>query len=381
MSTSASDEQFLRQVVDAAPIALLMMDGEGKVALVNSETERLFGYARDQLLGRHADELVPEGFPSHDDTHAPGSGRHLKGRRADGSEVPVEIGVNPLETDEGAFVLAAVIDVTDRLGAETTPDAIDDRITIAAALRRTLDQGGLSVVYQPQVDLSSGVVVGMEALARWNSPELGPIDPDRFIPVAENGGMIESLGEWVLRRACLDAIAIQAVLGRPLDLAVNVSPRQFHAADWLTVVDDILAETGFDPTLLELEITEGILMDGPKDVVDQLRAFRAKGIRIVVDDFGTGFSSLSYLTRFPIDKIKIDRSFVRELNLDDAAIIDTIIVMAHTLGMAVVAEGVETRDQEQYLQRRTCDAAQGFRYGPGVPADRFASIARSLVAT
>ena len=381
MSTSASDEQFLRQVVDAAPIALLMMDGEGKVALVNSETERLFGYARDQLLGRHADELVPEGFPGHDDTHAPGSGRHLKGRRADGSEVPVEIGVNPLETDEGAFVLAAVIDVTDRLGAETTPDAIDDRITIAAALRRTLDQGGLSVVYQPQVDLSSGVVVGMEALARWNSPELGPIDPDRFIPVAENGGMIESLGEWVLRRACLDAIAIQAVLGRPLDLAVNVSPRQFHAADWLTVVDDILAETGFDPTLLELEITEGILMDGPKDVVDQLRAFRAKGIRIVVDDFGTGFSSLSYLTRFPIDKIKIDRSFVRELNLDDAAIIDTIIVMAHTLGMAVVAEGVETRDQERYLQRRACDAAQGFRYGPGVPADRFASIARSLVAT
>ena len=249
MSTSASDEQFLRQVVDAAPIALLMVDGEGKVALLNSATERLFGYAPDQLLGRHADELVPEGFPGHDDSHSLGSGRHLKGRRADGSEVPVEIGVNPLETDEGTFVLAAVIDVTDRLGAETTPDEIDDRITIAAALRRTLDQGGLSVVYQPQVDLSSGVVVGMEALARWNSPELGPIDPDRFIPVAENGGMIEPLGEWVLRRACLDAVAIQAVLGRPLDLAVNVSPRQFHAADWLTVVDDILTETGFDPTL------------------------------------------------------------------------------------------------------------------------------------
>jgi len=253
---------------------------------------------------------------------------------------------------------------------------------MATALQRTLDREGLSVVYQPQVDLTTGAVVGMEALARWDSPELGPVGPDRFIPVAEDGGMIRPLGEWVLRRACVDALAIQALLGRPLGLAVNVSPRQFHTPDWLAAVDAILAETGFDPTLLELEITEGILMDGRQDVIAQLHAFRARGIRIVVDDFGTGYSSLSYLTRFPIDKIKIDRSFVRELTHADAeaAIVDTIILMAHSLGMAVVAEGVETRNQERYLQRRACDGAQGFRYGKGVPVDRFATVAQTAVA-
>jgi len=149
------------------------------------------------------------------------------------------------------------------------------------------------------------------------------------------------------------------------------------------VVNGVLHDTGFDPALLELEITEGILMDNPRDVIEALHAFRELGISIVVDDFGTGFSSLAYLTRFPIDKIKIDRSFVRDVNVDDAdaAIVDTIIVMAHTLGMTVVAEGVETGEQERYLQRRACDVAQGFRYGPGVPAGDFADTARTITAT
>jgi EAL domain-containing protein (putative c-di-GMP-specific phosphodiesterase class I) len=374
MIPSASpEERRLRQVIEATPVALLVLDPDGRVTLANAEAERLFGYGRDELLGRIADDLVTAGLRP---------GPHLYGVRPDGSDVPIEVRLSALETDEGTLRLATIIDITERVDAGVAPTENDDSFVIASALKRSLERDGLSVVYQPQVDLSTGAVVGMEALARWDSPELGPVGPDRFIPVAEDGGMIRPLGEWVLRRACVDALAIQAVLGRPLGLAVNVSPRQFLTPDWLAVVDAILAETGFDPTLLELEITEGILMDGSEDVIQQLQAFRARGIRIVVDDFGTGYSSLSYLTRFPIDKIKIDRSFVKELTDADAeaAIVDTIIVMAHSLGMAVVAEGVETRDQERYLQRRACDGAQGFRYGPGVPVDRFASVARTVVA-
>jgi diguanylate cyclase (GGDEF)-like protein/PAS domain S-box-containing protein len=259
-------------------------------------------------------------------------------------------------------------------------DETNDKIALAAALRHALGSDELSVAYQPQVSLDTGEVVGMEALARWESSELGLVSPDRFIPVAEDSGMILQLGEWVLRKATMDAVAIQRAFGRPLNLAVNVSPRQFRSPDWLTVVARALDDSGFDPAHLELEITEGILMDDPRAVIEVLHATRKLGIDIVVDDFGTGFSSLAYLTRFPIDKIKIDRSFVRDLTADDAdaAIVDTIIVMAHTLGMRVVAEGLETEDQWEYLRERGCDEAQGYLFSRAVFADRFAAAAASL---
>lgn len=259
-------------------------------------------------------------------------------------------------------------------------DETNDKIALTASLRSALGHGELSVVYQPQVALGSGRVVGMEALARWDSPEHGPVAPDRFIPVAEDSGMITQLGEWVLRRACQDAAEIQAELGHPIRLAVNVSPRQFRNRDWLSVVVSALDDSGFDPKALDLEITEGILMANPHEVIDVLHALRDLGIGIVVDDFGTGFSSLAYLTRFPIDKIKIDRSFVRDIVADDAdaAIVDTIIVMAHTLGMTVVAEGIETLAQEDYLRQRGCDEAQGFKYAAGTSADRFTAVARAI---
>jgi len=276
--------------------------------------------------------------------------------------VPIEIRVSQIEADEGTFELAAILDVTDGGDAGVMPDEPDDSLLMATALQRTLDREGLSVVYQPQVDLTTGAVVGMEALARWDSPELGPVGPDRFIPVAEDGGMIRPLGEWVLRRACVDALAIQALLGRPLGLAVNVSPRQFHTPDWLAAVDAILAETGFDPTLLELEITEGILMDGRQDVIAQLHAFRARGIRIVVDDFGTGYSSLSYLARLPIQGVKIDQRFVHGLdkNRNDEAITQAIIALSHSLGLRCTAEGVETPAQFNFLKSHGCEEAQGY---------------------
>lgn len=248
----------------------------------------------------------------------------------------------------------------------------NDRIALSAALRQALGKGELSVVYQPQLDLASGEVVGVEALARWTNAQLGPVPPDLFIPVAEDGGLIIQLGEWVLRTACADVAALCRELGRPLRLAVNVSPRQLRGKQWLDSVASALHDSGLDPSCLEVEITEGLLIDDVGDAVAILTAVRRLGVRVVVDDFGRGYSSLAYLTRFPIDKIKIDRSFVEEITGDGdrAAIVDAIIVMAHALGMEVLAEGVETAEQESYLAARGCDEVQGFRYGRGMPSDQ-----------
>jgi diguanylate cyclase (GGDEF)-like protein/PAS domain S-box-containing protein len=249
-------------------------------------------------------------------------------------------------------------------------DEADDKLALAAGLRHALDSDAITVEYQPQVRLATGEVVGVEALARWHSPDGTTISPDRFIPVAEDNGLIIPLGRRVLRTACHDAVAMSADLGRPLKVAVNVSPRQIHDPEWLDILRAALADSGLPPERLEIEITEGIFMQDPREVVELLETVRALGVAIVVDDFGTGFSSLAYLTRFPIDKLKIDRSFVGNLvcNGTDAAIVDTIIMMAHTLGMDVVGEGVETTAQETYLRERGCDEGQGFLYSRAVPA-------------
>ncbi|MFW6870321.1 putative bifunctional diguanylate cyclase/phosphodiesterase [Nocardioides sp. CPCC 206347] len=257
-----------------------------------------------------------------------------------------------------------------------------ERLALSAALRQALDQDQreLSLAYQPQLDLATGEVVGVEALARWTSPTLGSVPPDRFIPVAEDGGMIAPLGSWVLRTACAALAALELQMGRPLRLAVNVSPRQMRGSAWLDEIAQAIEETGIAPEQLEVEITEGLLIDDHGDAVSMLESLRAMGVTIVVDDFGRGYSSLAYLTKFPIDKIKIDRSFVQEITSVDhnAAIVDAIIVMAHALGMTVVAEGVETEAQECYLRERGCDEVQGYRYSPGVPAGSVAMVAQAL---
>lgn len=259
-------------------------------------------------------------------------------------------------------------------------DDNNDKLSLSAALRQALEVEELTLVYQPQVDLGTGQVVGVEALARWTSPTLGPVPPDRFIPVAEDGGMIAQLGDWVLRNACAALVRMQNELGRPLRLAVNVSPRQLRGTTWIAEIADAISSSGIDPSQLEVEITEGILLEDSGDVVATLQTLRALGVSIVVDDFGRGYSSLAYLTRFPIDKIKIDRSFVSQIEAVDsqAAIVDAIIVMAHALGMTVVAEGVETEMQEKYLRERGCDEVQGYHYSPGVPAGSVPMVARAL---
>ncbi|WP_456697442.1 putative bifunctional diguanylate cyclase/phosphodiesterase [Aeromicrobium sp. P5_D10] len=252
----------------------------------------------------------------------------------------------------------------------------NDKLALAAALRRALDRDEISVFYQMQVSLETGDVVGVEALARWRKCDGTFVPPDKFIPVAEDNGLIIRLGELVLRQACLDTVKMSAELGFPLKLAVNVSPRQFHDHKWLRVLRGALDDSGLPAERLELEITEGVFMDDPREVVDVIQTVRSLGVGIVIDDFGTGFSSLAYLTRFPIDKIKIDRSFISDVVVDstDAAIVNTIILMAHALGMVVVGEGVETVEQESYLRERGCDEAQGFRYSPAVPACDLAAV-------
>ncbi|HWY23615.1 MAG TPA: EAL domain-containing protein, partial [Nevskia sp.] len=251
-----------------------------------------------------------------------------------------------------------------------------EKLALGFALRRAMEQHELRIHYQPQVSMKSGRVIGMEALLRWRHPELGDISPNRFIAIAEETGQILSLGEWVLRSACRDCAQLQRNTGRPLTLAVNVSPRQFRQPDLVGTVQEALRDSGLKPGQLELEITESLLMDHPEESAAVLRRLRAMGVTVAIDDFGTGYSSLSYLTRFPIDKIKIDHSFVRDLVTDsaDAAVINAIIAMAHSLNIRVIAEGVENDAQKRYLNLRGCDEAQGFLYSAAVPFERFPAL-------
>jgi len=236
------------------------------------------------------------------------------------------------------------------------------RATLSAALRKVLDRSELSLVFQPQQSLSNGDVTGVEALLRWHSPELGDILPSQFIPLAEENGLILEIGEWVLQQACATLGRWRALGVGGVCMAVNVSALQLLRGDLPTVVARVLEQTGLPPEHLELELTESVLMANPEQNAAKLQAFRSLGVGLAVDDFGTGYSSLSYLKRLPITSIKIDKEFVDDLSHDpdDAAITSTIIKMAHSLGLSVIAEGVETEDQVRFLRDHRCDEIQGF---------------------
>ena len=244
------------------------------------------------------------------------------------------------------------------------------RMQIEANLRRALDRGELELYYQPQVDLRSGQIVGVEALLRWHSPLMGHVGPAEFIPIAEESGIIVPLGRWVLQTACRQAAAWRdaGLLATIEHVAVNLSARQTKDAGLMADIRAILAETGLPPRMLELEITEGVLMENVNANLDLLHGFQAAGIHLSIDDFGTGYSSMSYLKRFPIDQLKIDRSFVHDVPGNGEAIATAIIAMAHSLGLAVVAEGVETAEQVAFLREAGCDVMQGFHFARPMPA-------------
>ncbi len=252
------------------------------------------------------------------------------------------------------------------------------QLSLETDLRHAIEEAALEVYYQPKIDLRTGQPIGAEALARWNHPELGMIPPSEFIPVAERTGLISALGDFVLRTACLQAKRWHEEGLGPLRVSVNLSPQQFKSAAIVDTVRQILAETDVNPALMELEITESTLMENEDAAIEALVAIKGIGLTVSLDDFGTGYSSLSYLKRFPIDTVKIDRSFVRDIpaDSDDAAIIAAIISMGGALGMRVLAEGVETEEQRAFLSERGCDEMQGYLMSPPVPADAMAELLR-----
>ncbi|HYY61470.1 MAG TPA: EAL domain-containing protein, partial [Burkholderiales bacterium] len=250
------------------------------------------------------------------------------------------------------------------------------RAVLGRELRRALEREEFRLVYQPKFELKSERPSGAEALLRWQHPSRGVVSPAEFIPILEESGLIVQVGEWVLRQACTDLRAWQARGARPLPIAVNLSARQFRQLDLAARIRSIVDAAGVAPELLELEITESQLMQDPDHAIRAMRSLAAAGIRIAIDDFGTGYSSLAYLTRFPLSALKIDRSFVSGILQQggDATIVRTIIEMAHTLGFAVIAEGVENEGQKHFLRGLGCEQAQGFLFSRPVDADAMAQL-------
>ncbi|OFW34287.1 MAG: hypothetical protein A2074_05585, partial [Candidatus Aquicultor primus] len=251
-----------------------------------------------------------------------------------------------------------------------------ERLAMEVNMRKALERQEFTVYYQPQLDLATGEIIGMEALIRWMHPDLGLVYPAEFIPMAEETGLIVPIGEWVLSTACAQNKAWQDAGYAPIRMAVNLSCRQFQQVDLAERVARIVKETGLDPSYLELEITESVLMKDADAAVDTLNKLKKKGIYISIDDFGTGYSSLGYLKRFPIDVLKIDQSFIRELSVgtEDAAIATAIITVAHTMKLKALAEGVETLEQLELLRSLKCDSMQGFVFSRPVPAEEASKI-------
>ncbi|SEN53605.1 bifunctional diguanylate cyclase/phosphodiesterase [Pseudomonas sp. NFACC39-1] len=246
--------------------------------------------------------------------------------------------------------------------------------TIESGLRLALQRKEFVLHYQPKLDLSSGKVVGVEALVRWNRPDHGLVYPSDFITVAEDSGLIVPLSQWVLQEACQQACRWQADGMRPLYLSVNVSTIDFRQRGFVEGIARTLKETGLDPTQLELEITESVLMQNVDTTVAILKAIKRLGIRLAIDDFGTGYSSLSYLQKFPVDVLKIDKSFVGDLSIDsnDAKLVSTIISLGKSLNLHIIAEGVETPEQLEFLKAHQCEEAQGYYFSKAVEPQAFA---------
>ncbi|MBK6658360.1 MAG: GGDEF domain-containing response regulator [Proteobacteria bacterium] len=256
---------------------------------------------------------------------------------------------------------------------EALQAASDENLQMESALRRAIGEDALFLCYQPKLCLQTGQVVGAEALLRWRHPRLGVVMPTRFVPLAEECGLIVPIGEWVLRRACQDLRRWRELGFDDLTVAVNLSTQQFRHGGLGATVERVLEETGADPNQLVLEITESLLLDDDDSSRSQLDALKAMGIAVYLDDFGTGYSSLSYLKRFRIDGLKIDRSFVHDLpgNPDEEAITRAIIALGRALRLGVIAEGVESREQLELLLREGCDAVQGYLFSAPLPFDEF----------
>ena len=254
-----------------------------------------------------------------------------------------------------------------------------ERQATEESLRRALERHEFALHYQPKLDLTTRVITGAEALLRWTHPTRGSVSPAEFIPVAEDCGLIIPIGAWVLREACRQARASSDAGLSGATVAVNISALEFREENFSKNVFAILSESGLDPTFLELELTEGVLMRHADFAASILKALRITGVKVAIDDFGTSYSSLSYLRRFPVDVLKIDQSFVRRIttHAGDAPIVTAILAMARGLNLQVVAEGVETPEELAFLKAHQCDQGQGYYFSKPVPAEEFAVLLRT----
>ncbi len=254
-----------------------------------------------------------------------------------------------------------------------------ERLALENSLRRAIERDELVLYYQPKIDLNTGRISSAEALLRWNHPDLGLILPAQFIDLAEETGLIVPIGNWSMGEVCRQNLAWQKAGLIPIRIAVNLSSRQFDDNKLYDTVTGALTSSGLDPIWLELEITESLVMRNADYTFEVLQRIRDMGVHVSIDDFGTGYSSLSYLKRFPVNSLKVDRSFIRDVpqDSDDVAITQAIIAMAHSLGLKVIAEGVETEEQLDFLRKLKCDQVQGYLFSEPIPAEEFAVLLRS----
>lgn len=253
---------------------------------------------------------------------------------------------------------------------------INDRLLLESTMRHALEAEEFYLLYQPQIDLKTNKVFGMEALIRWSHPSMGVLSPDKFISLAEHTGLIVPIGTWVIKTACEQLKVYQNLGLKNLTVAVNLSGHQFKEINLIPSIKKILHDTGITGEFLELELTESVLMDHSLELISILHQLKDMGIKLAIDDFGTGYSSLSYLKRFPMDKLKIDQSFIKDISMggDDAAIVKAIIYLGHSLRLQVIAEGVETKDQMDFLTLYDCNEGQGYYYDEPLSADNFKSF-------
>ncbi len=257
----------------------------------------------------------------------------------------------------------------------------EEQMLVTNHLRYALAKNELSLAFQPKIDISRGRIIGAEALLRWHNPELGDVPPDKFIYLAENMGFIESIGTWVIETACREAMRWQELSSEKLQVSINISPQQFRAGSLIPAVDSALASSGLPSEQLELEITESLLLQDSDKPFEILKILHDRGVSLALDDFGTGYSSLSYLKRFPLQVLKIDRSFVRDLEDDEnsRSLVEAIIAMAHSLKLEIVAEGVENEAQLNFLRQRDVKIIQGYLFSPPVPAEKFHVLLQTAI--
>jgi len=257
--------------------------------------------------------------------------------------------------------------------------ATQEKVRLESDMHVALEQKQFELHYQPKVNTATGVMHGAEALLRWTHPVHGAIPPAKFIPIAEECGLIGAIGAWVVREACRQARAWQLDGLPSMRVAVNLSASQFRQGDIVTIIRDALDAAGLEARFLEVELTESAVMTDPEESVAILEELSTMGVLVSVDDFGTGYSSMSYLRRFPIDKLKIDRGFINEVMLrpEDASIVRAIVSLAHGLKLKVVAEGVESTEQVEFLKTLGCDQYQGYHFSPALPAPQFEALVRS----